>query len=972
MSRAPAVRALRPARRDVPDALVLVCDSFVSRATDLAGRIEAIGYRVRSVATAAEARAALAAESFHLLIVAARLEDAGGPELCRSVAASGGPPLPTILMVDAGDEGAMREGQAAGVAEFLTVPVGARELGARIRRGLGLRLLHDALEEPGGDADAFASAGGRVLVAEDEKDLLRLMRKLLERSGYTVFTATDGREALALIERERPDMVLMDLRMPELDGISVCRTVKLHPELRDIPLIMVTGVDQEVGARESYKAGADDYLVKPVRPTELLVRMRTILRIQVLRSARTRRRSGARTEESEFEGRGDALEEWFAWYETFNGDPVLKDLRRRVGDAVGQYLEGLHEYKPEVLRDPSADPNLVRRIYGEMRELIKKRIELVLRDEPSATRAKLTPRSRALLIQDEVNDRFSFGPVQPLIDDPRITDILVNRFNEIHIELGGRLMRTAIVFESEEHLRRIMSVALRFAGKEINERHPFVETRLRDGSRVSATVPPLSIDGATLTIRKFVVKRLDLDDLLRAGTLSPEMAALMALFVRAGLNIIVSGATGAGKTTLLNLLGSCVPRDERIITVEDTAELQIRHRDIVPEMMGRREAGREPATERPALNMERFEARSSHIEGLDISIRDIIRLALRKRPDRIIVGEVRGGEALDMLNAMNTGHRGCLTTIHANNISDMILRLENMVLEANPSMPLPAAQRVIVAALSVAVQVIKFADNTRRITEITEIAGFDPEKGRVILRPLFAFRPGRPDPFVPVEPPTPRIRTLIEEYLMRTGRFAPDWDRPLPPEKAREVLKRHFRRHVDVHFEEYIMSGADSEEKRANRDEVAEWVVAEVYDSGHVVEFQTGKGETVALPYCDLVDNDFLLRLHADARRKAAGRLALPDDDLDLVVRDAVPDRNAWERIFPAEFRSARPGVEAPPGTGDGILPDDVRAAFFALVRNEANRLERSGAFSSFDPEAFVPRLTRLEAILPYLVIGEE
>lgn len=206
---------------------------------------------------------------------------------------------------------------------------------------------------------------------------------------------------------------------------------------------------------------------------------------------------------------------------------------------------------------------------------------------------------------------------------------------------------------------------------------------------------------------------------------------------------------------------------------------------------------------------------------------------------------------------------------------------------------------------------------------------------------------------------------------MRIGRFAPDWDRPLSPGKGREVLKRLFRRHVDVHFEEHVMSGKRAEEKRETRGEVAAWIVAEVYDTGRVVEFRTGRGETMALPYCDLVDNDFLLRLHAGARRKLAGRLALGDADLELIVRDAAPDRAAWERIFPAEFRPPRPGAAPSPGTGDGISPDDVRAAFYALFQEEANRLERDDAFGGFDPRTFPPRLKRLEAILPYLEIAE-
>ena len=329
--------------------------------------------------------------------------------------------------------------------------------------------------------------------------------------------------------------------------------------------------------------------------------------------------------------------------------------------------------------------------------------------------APLTTDERQALIRDVSNDVMGYGPIAEFLDDDGVTEIMVNSVHAIYVEREGQLHRTQARFASEEHLRRIIDRIVAQVGRRIDESSPMVDARLPDGSRVNAVIPPLSVDGPALTIRKFARDPFQVDDLISFGTLTAEVADLLRACVIGRLNILVSGGTGTGKTTLLNVLSSYVPDGQRIVTIEDAVELQLHQEHVV-----------------------RLESRPSNIEGKgEVSIRDLVRNALRMRPDRIIVGEVRTGEALDMLQAMNTGHEGSLSTVHANTPRDAMTRLETMVLMSGMELPIRAVREQITAALDLVVHLNRLRDGTRRVTRITEVQG---AQGDVItLQDVFVF-----------------------------------------------------------------------------------------------------------------------------------------------------------------------------------------------------------------------------------------
>jgi pilus assembly protein CpaF len=330
-------------------------------------------------------------------------------------------------------------------------------------------------------------------------------------------------------------------------------------------------------------------------------------------------------------------------------------------------------------------------------------------------RIPLTPAERQRLTAEVSDDVLGYGPIQPLLDDDSVTEIMVNAGAAIYVERNGKLQRTNAHFLSDEHLRRVIERIVSQVGRRIDESSPMVDARLPDGSRVNAIVPPLSVDGPTLTVRKFAKDPYEVGDLISFGTLSPQIAQLLEACVKGRLNILVSGGTGTGKTTLLNAISSFIPSDERIVTVEDAVELQL-HQDHVI----------------------RLESRPPNIEGRgEVAIRDLVRNSLRMRPDRIIVGETRGGEALDMLQAMNTGHDGSLSTVHANTPRDAIARLETMVLMAGLDLPVRAIREQVASAIDVIVQISRLRDGSRRITHITEVQGME---GQVVtLQDVFTF-----------------------------------------------------------------------------------------------------------------------------------------------------------------------------------------------------------------------------------------
>jgi pilus assembly protein CpaF len=332
-----------------------------------------------------------------------------------------------------------------------------------------------------------------------------------------------------------------------------------------------------------------------------------------------------------------------------------------------------------------------------------------------AERIPLTAAERQRLTAEVSDDVLGYGPLQPFLDDETVTEIMVNAESAIYVERSGKLQRTSARFASEDHLRRVIERIVSQVGRRIDESSPMVDARLPDGSRVNAIVPPLSVDGPSLTIRKFAKDPYQVHDLISFGTMTPHIAELLEACVRGRLNILVSGGTGTGKTTLLNVVSSFIPEDERIVTIEDAVELQLHQEHVV-----------------------RLESRPPNIEGKGhVPIRDLVRNSLRMRPDRIIVGETRGGEALDMLQAMNTGHDGSLSTVHANSPRDAISRLETMVLMAGVELPVRAIREQVASAVDVIIQIGRLRDGSRRVTHITEVQGME---GQVVtLQDVFAF-----------------------------------------------------------------------------------------------------------------------------------------------------------------------------------------------------------------------------------------
>lgn len=323
---------------------------------------------------------------------------------------------------------------------------------------------------------------------------------------------------------------------------------------------------------------------------------------------------------------------------------------------------------------------------------------------------------RERLIEEITDDTVGYGPLERLLSDESVTEVMVNGPDDVWIERQGRLYQTTVRFTDEWHLRRIINKIVAHVGRRIDESSPMVDARLPDGSRVNAVIPPLSLSGPLMTIRKFMKERLDLGDMIKLGTLNPEAVDFLERCVQAELNILVSGGTGTGKTTLLNAMSTAIPNDDRIVTIEDAAELRLNQRHVL-----------------------RLEGRPKNIEGEgEIPIRELVRNSLRMRPDRIIVGEVRGAEALDMLQAMNTGHDGSLCTIHANAPRDALSRVETMVLMAGYDLPVRAIRQQVASALELIVHLERLADGSRRVTSITEVGRMESDV--ITLQDVFEFK----------------------------------------------------------------------------------------------------------------------------------------------------------------------------------------------------------------------------------------
>jgi pilus assembly protein CpaF len=349
-------------------------------------------------------------------------------------------------------------------------------------------------------------------------------------------------------------------------------------------------------------------------------------------------------------------------------------------------------------------------------DTLRREIRLVVERLCDTENPLLNRMERERLIDEVLDETFGFGPLEMLLKDPTVSDILINGPHKIYVERRGKLEKTDVKFRDNDHLMQIIDRIVSKVGRRVDETSPMVDARLPDGSRVNAIIPPLALDGPSMSIRRFGANPLKLEDLLNFKAFTPEMAMLMEACIKARLNIVISGGTGCGKTTLLNTLSSFIPHDERIVTIEDAAELQLQQDHIV-----------------------RLETRPANIEGKGaVNTRDLVRNALRMRPERIIIGECRGGEALDMLQAMNTGHSGSMTTLHANTPRDAQARLETMVMMAGMELPMKAMRQQISAAVDLIVQANRLQGGPRKITTITEVMNM--EQDTIIMQDIFRYK----------------------------------------------------------------------------------------------------------------------------------------------------------------------------------------------------------------------------------------
>jgi pilus assembly protein CpaF len=369
----------------------------------------------------------------------------------------------------------------------------------------------------------------------------------------------------------------------------------------------------------------------------------------------------------------------------------------------------------------------------------------------------LSTSDRERLVEEVRHELFGLGPLEPLLADPTISDILVNSPQNIYIERRGKLERTSVTFKDDEHLMRVIERIVSSVGRRIDESSPMVDARLSDGSRVNAIIPPLSLDGPVLSIRRFGAEPLRMSKLIEIGAVTKDIADMFEMCVSARLNILISGGTGAGKTTLLNALSAYIPEEQRIVTIEDSAELQLQQPHVV-----------------------RLETRPPNIEGRgEVTQRDLVKNALRMRPDRVVIGEVRGGEAIDMLQAMNTGHDGSLTTVHANTPRDALARLETMIQMTGMKLSERAMRQQIASALNLVIQAARLSDGTRRVVSISEITGMEGDT--ITMQEIFMFE-----------------RKGIDKDGNVVGRFRPTGVRP----RFAERLKVYGMQLPRVFFEE--------------------------------------------------------------------------------------------------------------------------------------------------------------------------
>jgi pilus assembly protein CpaF len=403
-------------------------------------------------------------------------------------------------------------------------------------------------------------------------------------------------------------------------------------------------------------------------------------------------------------------------YNDYSEDTADSSTGKYIPDEYFEFKARIHDRLLDLI-DLSIIDTLDRQ---DLIVQIRQVVENILREETYDLPLNLNEREK--IFTEVLDEVLGLGPLEPFLKDPTVSDILVNTFKQIYVERFGKLEATDGRFKDDAHLMKIIDKIASSVGRRIDESTPMVDARLADGSRVNAIIPPLALDGPILSIRRFAVNPLELQDLINYQTLVPEIQDILQGIVKAKLNVLISGGTGSGKTTLLNVLSRFIPDSDRIVTIEDAAELQLKQEHLV-----------------------RLETRPPNIEGKgEIIQRDLVRNSLRMRPDRIIVGEVRGAEAFDMLQSMNTGHDGSLTTIHANSPRDALIRVETMVAMANFDIPSEFLRRFISSAINIVIQVARLADGKRKLVSLQEITGME---GNVItMQEIFSFRPTMIDP----------------------------------------------------------------------------------------------------------------------------------------------------------------------------------------------------------------------------------
>jgi len=415
-----------------------------------------------------------------------------------------------------------------------------------------------------------------------------------------------------------------------------------------------------------------------------------------------------------------------------------KNVKTKSSPLAGLAMEAMNQSKPEFNPELAKKNELVEQLKNktlknsidfmeenvtaamkftpEERNRVKKAVTEILSSVLEEEATIISRGDRDKIISQVTDEITGFGPIEPFLHDPDITEVMVNGPRQVYVEKKGRITLTETTFRDDDHVRHTIEKIISPLGRRLDDTSPMVDARLPDGSRVNAIVPPLALNGPTITIRKFSADPYTIDDLLTFGTLSPDMAAFLKACVESRINIIISGGTGSGKTTLLNVISSFIPDRERIITIEDAAELQLGQEHVVS-----------------------LESRPPNIEGKgQITIRDLVKNCLRMRPDRIVVGEVRGGEALDMLQAMNTGHDGSITTGHANSPRDILYRLETMVMMTGLELPMKAIREQIKSAIHLIVHQERFKDGSRKVTNITEITGMEGDT--LTIQDIFVFK----------------------------------------------------------------------------------------------------------------------------------------------------------------------------------------------------------------------------------------